>query len=48
MGVQVGPIDKPSLDRLGIAASVVLEGRFPEVSCERTVGDPPCGLLELY
>lgn len=47
MRVQIGAIDKSTVNRVGVAAAVVFEWRFAEVGCEGAVGDPAGGLLEL-
>lgn len=47
MGVEVGAVDESSVDGVGIAAAVVLKGRFAEIGGEGRVGNPSGGLLEL-
>lgn len=47
MRVEVSSVDKPSIDGLGVASSVVFKWRLPEVCGEGAVGDPSGGLFEL-
>jgi hypothetical protein len=45
--VKVSSVDQSSVNWVSVAPSVVLKGRFSEISGEGTVGDPASCLLEL-
>ena len=48
MRKEVSAVDHSSFDGLGVASTVVFEGRLSKVGSKRAVGDPPGGVLELY
>jgi len=47
MRIKICAVDEPSINRIGVASSIVLKGRFPEIGSKSTVGDPSCCLFEL-
>jgi hypothetical protein len=47
VGVKIGAVDESSVDRLGVAPTVIFEGRLSEVSGEGTIRYPPGGLFKL-